>query len=343
MRNQLASLSSTAGGIEQDVGQMRAEGLLAVTLPKERDPRFVTIRRGGTQLRTWRRLCSDVMTVELRHLRALIAIADRGTISRAATALHLSQPAVSRTLAQLEDHMGVRLVDRSTHHLALTDDGIALLAKARVAVGVVDDALDAQRLHRWPLRLGHTWAALGERTTPLLRRWERRFPRTPLELHRVDERTAGLSTGAVDVAVLRGDVPPAGLEHRLLTTEPRVAAVPADLPLSRRRSLRLRDLSEKTLVLNTVSGTTRLDLWPEGSRPSATVEVSNTDDWLATIAAGRGIGVTPTATPRMYANAGVAFVPLTDAPPVEVWLAWRNPPTHPLVPDLVATAVAVVG
>jgi DNA-binding transcriptional LysR family regulator len=281
------------------------------------------------------------MAVELRHLRALIAIAERGTISRAATTLHLSQPAVSRTLGQLETHMGVRLVDRSTHHLALTDDGIALLAKARVAVGVVDDALDATRLRSWPLRLGHTWAALGERTTPLLRRWERRFPRTPLELHRVDERTAGLSTGAVDVAVLRGDVP-AGLEHRLLTTEARVAAVPADLPLGRRRSLRLRDLAGKTLVLNTVSGTTRLDLWPEASRPTTTVEVGNTDDWLATIAAGRGVGVTPTATPRMYANAGVAFVPLRDAPPVEVWLAWRNPPTHALVPDLVATALTVV-
>ena len=283
-----------------------------------------------------------VMTAELRHLRAFVAVAERGSISRAAASLHLSQPAVSRTLAQLEDHLGVRLVDRTTHHLALTGDGIALLAKAKVALGVVDDALDARRLHHWPLRLGHTWAALGEQTTPLLRRWERRFPRVRLELHRVDERTAGLATGAVDVAVLRGQVDAPGLERRLLTVEPRVAAVPADSTLARRRSLRLHDLAGNPLVLNTVSGTTRLDLWPEGSRPTSRVEVSNTDDWLATIAAGRGVGVTPTATPTMYANAGVAFVPLVDAPPVDVWLAWRDPPTHPMVPDLLAAATELL-
>lgn len=287
-------------------------------------------------------LCSVRMTVELRHLRAFVAIADRGSITRAAAALHVSQPALSRTLAALEAHLGVALVDRSTHHLVLTSDGEALLAKARVALQVVDDALDVGRLHHWPLRLGHTWAALGESTTPLLRRWERRFPRTPLELHRIDEATAGLSTGAVDVAILRGPVAPSGLATRLLTTETRVAALPVDSPLAARASLVLADLAASTLVLNTVSGTTRLELWVDEARPTSTVAVSNTDDWLATIAAGRGVGVTPAATPRMYANAGVAFVPISDAPPVDVWLAWRDPPTHPLVPDLVRTAVEVV-
>jgi DNA-binding transcriptional LysR family regulator len=282
------------------------------------------------------------MTVELRHLRAFAAIADRGSITRAAAALHVSQPALSRTLAALEAHLGVALVDRSTHHLALTGDGVAFLAKVRVALQVVDDSLDVGRLHHWPLRLGHTWAALGEATTPLLRRWERRFPRTPLELHRIDEPTAGLATGAVDVAILRGPVEAPGLASRLLTTEPRVAALPVDSPLASDTTLRLVDLAGNPLVLNTVSGTTRIELWPEDTRPGPTVAVSNTDDWLATIAAGRGVGVTPAATPRMYANAGVAFVPLSDAPPVDVWLVWRDPPTHPLVPDLVRTALEVV-
>lgn len=282
------------------------------------------------------------MTVELRHLRAFVAIADRGSITRAAAALHVSQPALSRTLAALESHLGVALVDRSTHHLVLTSDGEAFLAKTRVALRVVDDALDVARLHHWPLRLGHTWAALGAATTPLLRRWERRFPRTPLELHRIDEATAGLSTGAVDVAILRGPVAAPGLTTRLLTTEARVAAVPVDSPMALRTSLSLADLAGNPLVLNTVSGTTRLQLWGDDAHPGPTVAVSNTDDWLATIAAGRGVGVTPEATPQMYANAGVAFVPLSDAPAVEVWLAWRDPPTHPLVPDLVRTAAELV-
>ena len=83
-----------------------------------------------------RSLCSSRMTIELRHLLAFLAIADEGTLTRAATRLHLTQPALSRTLAQLEKHLGARLVDRSTHHLELTGRGHAFRAKAFLARAV---------------------------------------------------------------------------------------------------------------------------------------------------------------------------------------------------------------
>ena len=70
------------------------------------------------------------MTMELRHLRCFLAIAGEGTLTRAATRLHLTQPVVSRTLRQLEDHLGVRLIDRSTHHLGLTAAGHAFQVRA---------------------------------------------------------------------------------------------------------------------------------------------------------------------------------------------------------------------
>ncbi|MFE1500295.1 LysR family transcriptional regulator, partial [Streptomyces albidoflavus] len=65
------------------------------------------------------------MSIELRHLRCFLAIAEETSLTRAAARLHLTQPAVSRTLATLERHLGARLVDRSTHHLALTAEGRA--------------------------------------------------------------------------------------------------------------------------------------------------------------------------------------------------------------------------
>src|SRR6185312_9689108 len=86
------------------------------------------------------RLCSADMTAELRHLRAFVAIADEENITRAAARLHLTQPALSRTLQQLEAHLGVRLVERSTHHLRLTAPGRAFTDRARAAVTAVDDA-----------------------------------------------------------------------------------------------------------------------------------------------------------------------------------------------------------
>jgi DNA-binding transcriptional LysR family regulator len=158
------------------------------------------------------------MTMELRHLRCFLAIAEEGTLTRAATRLHLTQPVVSRTLRQLEDHLGVRLIDRSTHHLGLTAAGHAFQIRAASAVTAADAAFDPGRLGVWPLRLGHAWSAFGEFTVGLLRSWMQEYPDVPLELRRIEDRTAGLSRGEVDAALLRGPVTTPGIR-----TEPLMA------------------------------------------------------------------------------------------------------------------------
>ncbi|WP_328474154.1 LysR family transcriptional regulator [Actinoplanes sp. NBC_00393] len=282
------------------------------------------------------------MTVDLRHLRAFLAIAAEGSITRAATSLRLTQPALSRTLRQLEEHLGVRLADRSTHHLELTPAGRAFHERARAAVAAVDEVLDPARAGSWPLRLGHAWSALGARTTTVLREWQAAHPLIPLQLLRIDDRTAGLAQGRTDVVVLRDPVElPGEVASLLLATEARVAAVPADSDLARREVCTLADLSDWTVALNTVTGTTTLDLWPPGTTPARTVEVANTDDWLAAISAGRTVGVTSTATAATYPYPAVAYVPLTGAPPIELHVAWREPPSHPATADLVALLRAV--
>ncbi|WP_406861605.1 LysR family transcriptional regulator [Streptomyces sp. HUAS MG47] len=274
------------------------------------------------------------MGIELRHLRCFLAIAEEGNLTRAAVRLHLTQPAVSRTLAALERHLGARLVDRTTHRFALTPEGRAFHDRAAAAVAAFDAAADPELLRRRPLRLGHAWSAFGPYTTPLLRRWQQAHPDTPLELLRIDDRTAGLTRGEVDAALLRGPVDAAGLATVELVAEPRVAALPADSPLAARASLTLADLAPETAILNPVSGTTTLGLWPPDSRPTATLTVANTDDWLTAIAAGRGIGVSAASTAEMHPHPGVVYRPLTDAPPVPVLLAWRDAAPHPAIPAL---------
>ncbi|GAA2687584.1 LysR family transcriptional regulator [Actinoplanes palleronii] len=279
------------------------------------------------------------MTVELRHLRAFLAIAAEGTITRAAARLHVTQPALSRTLRQLETHLGVRLIDRSTHHLRLTAAGHAFRPRAAAAVTAVDDALDPARAGTWPLRIGHAWSALGDHTTPLLRLWKQEDPDTPVQLLRVDDRLAGLEHGTVDVAVIRGEADlPAEVDTLLLLFEPRVAAVAADSPLTRKARLTLHDLVAEPIAVNTIAGTATLDLWPADDAPNSTVEVANTDDWIAAIAAGHAVGVTTTATAATYPNPAVTYLPLIDVPAVPVRLAWKQPPSHPAVPDLVNLA-----
>ena len=282
------------------------------------------------------------MTVGLRHLRAFLAIADERNITRAAARLHVTQPALSRTLRDLEAHLGVRLVDRSTHHLELTPAGRTFRDRAAAAVAAVDEALDPALAGTWPLRIGHAWSAFGAYTPSVLRRWQERYPETPVELLRFDDRSAGLASGAADLSVLRAPVRLAGVRAEPLLTEARFAAVPSGRALAARDALTLADLSGETIALNVATGTTTLDLWPRETEPAGTVNVVNTDDWLAAIAAGRAVGVTTAATAAMYPSPGVTYVPLTDAPAVTVLLAWREPPGHPAVAAFVALAREVV-
>ncbi|ANW18868.1 LysR family transcriptional regulator [Streptomyces clavuligerus] len=279
------------------------------------------------------------MGIELRHLRCFLAVAEESSITRAAQRLRLSQPTVSRTLAALERDVGARLVDRSTHHVSLTPQGRIFREKATAAVAAFDEALTPGRPGRpRPLRLGHAWSALGAYTTPLLRRWERELPDTPLELLRIDDRTAGLARGEVDAAVLRGRIEAPGLVAETLYLEERVAAVTADGPLAARDRLTLADLAGVPVVINEVSGVTALDLWPPGARPPATVAVTTTDDWLTAIAAGRGAGVSVVSTAETHPHPGVAYRPLPDVPRVPVLLAYRAAAAHPALPRLLEIA-----
>ncbi|MFF3552587.1 LysR family transcriptional regulator [Streptomyces tsukubensis] len=283
------------------------------------------------------------MSIELRHLRCFLAIAEESSMTRAAARLRITQPAVSRSLATLERHLGVRLVDRSTHHVTLTPEGRAFRERAASAVGAFDDALDSAGRPVRPLRLGHAWAALGPYTTPLLRRWKREQPDVPLELLRIDDRSAGLLRGSVDVAVVRGPVTESGLVVTPLFSEPRVAAVTADGPLAALARLTLADLAAAPLLVNSVSGVTAPELWPPDARPTTTITVTNTDDWLASIAAGRGVGVSVASTAEIHPHPDVVYRPLPELPPVPVHLTHHAPPSHPAVPALVALAVAVTG
>ncbi|GGV37769.1 LysR family transcriptional regulator [Streptomyces spectabilis] len=285
------------------------------------------------------------MDVELRHLKALAAIADAGTVTAAAALLHMTQPALSRTLAQLEARVGVRLVDRSSRHLDLTPAGATLLGHGRAILAHLDAALaDARAVDR-PLRLGYTCAVLGQQTVPLLRSWRRGQPHAPLEVVRQDNSTAGLATGDTDVAVLRTVPADPRIRTEALYTEDRVAALPDDHPLAARARVRLAELTAGPalpLALWPDTGTASVELWPPAQRPHRTVEVRNVDEWLNLIATGGAFGVGAAGTAESHSHPGVRFVPIDDAPAATVYLARPAHPTHPRTEEFLAAVREVV-
>ena len=86
-------------------------------------------------------------SIELRHLRYFVAVAEHLHFGRAARALHLSQPPLSRQIRDLERHLGVDLFDRNPHGVALTESGRRMLGESRRILGEFSRTLDLVRLH----------------------------------------------------------------------------------------------------------------------------------------------------------------------------------------------------
>lgn len=275
------------------------------------------------------------MDVELRHLRALTAVVDEGRFTDAAAALDLSQATVSRTVAALEEVLGVRLLDRSTRRVSPTPAGGHVLEHARRVLEEVAALRRAAKTGASELRVGYAWAALGRRTTSVLRRWEGAHPGTELVLVRINTRTAGLAEGLCDVGILRLPLDDRRFRSVLVGVEARYAALPADDPLARRRSVRLDDLSGRTLAADAGTGTTSTDLWRVGSGPREVLTTHDVDEWLTTIEAGRAFGITTEATVHQHPRPGVVFRPVKDAPPVPVHITWRADVPPRAVADLV--------
>ncbi|WP_406240402.1 hypothetical protein [Streptomyces anulatus] len=78
------------------------------------------------------------------------------------------------------------MVDRSTHHLRLTDAGKSFRIRAAAALNAAEAAFDPARAGPWPLRLGHAWFALGRHTATVMHRWQQLHPQMPLHLLRTD-------------------------------------------------------------------------------------------------------------------------------------------------------------
>lgn len=282
-------------------------------------------------------------TVELRHLRCFVAIAEQGSITAAAAQLGTSQPTVTRTLAQLEDRIGERLVERTTRRLGLTTLGRQLLPGVREALSALADALDPTSAGVRGVRLGHAWGGGGRHTLAVLRGWADRHPQVPIELVRVDDRLAGLTRGLSDLALLRGDIDDPDVETELLDEEPRVAALARGHPVvEKEHPVTMDDLADYPLVVNRVAGVTSRSTWPPRRRPRVGTEVTNTDDWLFAVAAGRGFGLTPASTAQLHQHPDVVYLSVADAPPVPLWVAWPTRSRHPWRAEVVDLCHEVV-
>lgn len=280
------------------------------------------------------------MTVEIDHLRCLLAVVDNGGFTGAAAELGISQPAVSRRIAALESRLGVRLLRRTSQDVTPTAAGDRVLTRARRLLTDVEDLIRDAHHGANTVRIGHAWSTMGQHTVEFQHRWSAIHPDVELRVVRTPSPTGGLAERACDIAVLRTASTASAVlndprfDNVIVGMEPRYCALASGDPLARRRQLRLADLADGVLAVVARIGVTTPDLWPDGSRPAAE-ETHEIDDWLDIIAAGRCFGVTTESTTTQYRRRGVVFRRLIDAPPVPLRLAWWRDEKHPMTADVI--------
>jgi DNA-binding transcriptional LysR family regulator len=282
------------------------------------------------------------MDVEVRHLRAFVAVTQLRSFTRAAEQLFISQPALSRTIQQLEDALQVTLLDRTSRHVGLTPAGREFCRHAERILASLDVALASVR-PQVTVRLGFSWLLPDPWAQQAVARFEKASGHT-VSLVRSDDPLAAVEQAAIDVAVIRGRLPATAPVRRVhLFDEVRVAVCSQHSRLASYAALDWNDVPDWPLVVNTVSGTTGPWSWPVGRRPQRTVETANFDEWLESVAADRGIGVVPDLAMRRNIHSALRFIPLTNAPASPVWLAFLPHVREPLMREFVAAAVAAAG
>jgi DNA-binding transcriptional LysR family regulator len=281
--------------------------------------------------------------VDLRQLRYFVAVAEAGSLTRAAARLHIAQQSLSEQIRGLEGELGAPVFERSSRGMRLTDVGAVLLREARPVLAQAERAVEAaRRAARGEgvlLRVGCLASVANYVLPPVLRTFRARHPDVTLHVEDVSiaDLVEGLRAGALDAGLGR---PPLidDLETETVLREPVAAVLPADHRLAGRSSLSLSELADEPWVL------TPRKSWPPwhrqydedfaraGFRPRVVQRAATVQGLLALVAAG--VGVTRlTLSARTLRDTGVAFVPLRGDE-ADVVSVWRPGATNPALPTL---------
>jgi DNA-binding transcriptional LysR family regulator len=207
-------------------------------------------------------------SMELRQLRSFVVVAEELHFRRAAERLHLAQPSVSQHVRALEAELGVPLFERNRRGATLTPAGEVLLGDARDLLHRAVQAAAAVRAagtgQRGRLRMSLTRSLTGGIAGAIVDAFRERYPEVELELSLGTTmlHVEQLHAGEIDVGFVRPPLEDPGLRELALAREPMVCVVPTGHRLTRRATVRPRDLQNEPLVW-----------WPEGHGPGAWREV----------------------------------------------------------------------
>jgi DNA-binding transcriptional LysR family regulator len=262
------------------------------------------------------------MEVELRHLRYFVAVARERNFTRAAERLHIAQPPLSRQVQQLEDELGIDLIEAGSRPLRLSEAGRLFYEQAVQVLERIDEMKAmVGRLHdadRDRFSIGFVASTLYGNLPEVIRSY--RAARPGVELFLIEltsvEQIAALKEGRIDVGFGRIPLDDPALDRQLLRNEKLIAAVPGNHPvLTRAGALRLADLAAEPLIVYPKAPRPSyadqvLSLFREaGQKPPSVHEVRELQTALGLVAAEVGVCLVPASVETLRRD-NVAYRPM---------------------------------
>jgi DNA-binding transcriptional LysR family regulator len=282
-------------------------------------------------------------SIELRHLRYFLAVAEELHFGRAATRLGISQPPLSQQIQRLEQELGTPLFERTRRRVALTDAGRALVEEARPILANVEGAItNVQRAGRGEmgvLTVAFAASVMFLELPQIIRRFRNEYPNVRLDLRELPTamQLAGLRAGELDLGFARQPPHDPALKLETVLREPLLIAVGKDHPLGAKPRITLRDLAHEDFVLfphEVAPGLHRqvLALCKSAGFVPRVVQVSRELYTTVSLVEG-GVGVTiiPASVTKMGWT-GVRYEPIRSVRGgTRIDMAWRVDNTRPVL------------
>jgi DNA-binding transcriptional LysR family regulator len=293
--------------------------------------------------------------VELRQLRYFVAVAEERHFGRAAKRLRLSQPPLSAQIKGLEEELGVKLFQRSTRQVALTDAGRTFLERAEGILEAVEEAKEAAKGAdegvRGRLEIGFISSATLGLLPPAIRLFRERFEGVEIELRELTsaQQIDALYAGEIRVGLVRLPLRAPGLRFEPLQEESFLVALPSGHPLEALESVPLEAMVDQPLIFFSRQLMPSLhaqivELFQRvGAFPNVVQHAVHLQTIVGLVASDVGLAILPEPAERL-SREGVVYRSL-DAPDATSWvgLARVEGDESKLVKTFVRTVREVAG
>lgn len=289
---------------------------------------------------------------DLHQLACFVAIADELHFGRAAKRMNMTQPPLSRQISQLEDRLGVQLLERHSRGVNLTFAGLTFLQSARGLLASAEHSVAQAREAAFgtlpKIAIGFTPAACYRLLPRLTRQFRALAPQVRMELHELTTlpQLSLLNRQALDIALIRPSVSLEQYERCLVERDRMVLAVPASHALNARPSVSLRDLDRVDYIEHDpVRAKYHHDLtWralqAQGANPQVVLTATEPQVMLAMVRAGLGCALVASAVSAHAKEQEIAFKPIAQEEALlsETWMVWRKGAKAQAVLDFVSAA-----